>query len=195
MAKEITEEQEMKKSVVFVSITILVIAGCNNGFTSNSGGESHERVNKSKRTVIDASKYVDFTIDENNAAMFKKDDLLYTSFGTFRNGNSYIKVNRKDGTIELASDNAFYAGKEGQQFYAKFQFDVSAANNDCLYIKEPGKKNGTAIVNDYAFTDAAIPDLLVCIPLYGFGTSRIEVSSVMDGYIAMPSGTYWKSDK
>jgi hypothetical protein len=195
MAKEITKECSMKKAVWFVCIAVLFTANCNNGFNSNSGGEHNERVNKSKRTVIDASKYVDFTINENNASMFKKDDLLYTSFGTFRNGTSYIKIDRKEGTIELSSDDAFYDGKEGHQFFAKYQFDVSAANNDCLYIKEPGKKNGTAIINDYSFTGAAIPDLLVCIPLYGFGTSRIEVSSIMDGYIAMPSGTYWKSDK
>ncbi|MDR2797365.1 MAG: hypothetical protein LBB80_03390 [Treponema sp.] len=183
----------MKKTGMAVFMAGLIISTCNNGFYSSSN-ESNERVNKSKRTVIDASKYVDFTVMENNAAMFKKDDLIYTSFGTFRNGNSYIKIDRKEGTVELSSDNAYYEEKEGQQFFAKFQFGVQAANNDCLYIKQPGKKNGTAIVNDYAFNDAAIPDLLVCISLYGFGKNRIEVSSIMDGYIAMPSGTYWKSE-
>jgi hypothetical protein len=194
MAAEILiKGQGMKKTGMAVFMAGLIISTCNNGFYSSSN-ESNERVNKSKRTVIDASKYVDFTVMENNAAMFKKDDLIYTSFGTFRNGNSYIKIDRKEGTVELSSDNAYYEEKEGQQFFAKFQFGVQAANNDCLYIKQPGKKNGTAIVNDYAFNDAAIPDLLVCISLYGFGKNRIEVSSIMDGYIAMPSGTYWKSE-
>jgi protein involved in sex pheromone biosynthesis len=192
-AETVIKGQSMKKTGMAVLMAVLIISACNNGFYSNNN-ESNERVNKSKRTVIDASKYVDFTVMENNAAMFKKDDLIYTSFGTFRNGNSYIKIDRKEGTVELSSDNAYYEEKEGQQFFAKYQFDVQAANNDCLYIKQPGKKNGTAIVNEYVFNDAAIPDLLVCIPLYGFGKNRIEVSSIMDGYIAMPSGTYWLSE-
>jgi len=31
----------------------------------------------------------------------------------------------------------------------------------------------------------------VCVPLYGFSRNRIEVSPIMSGYAAMPSGTYW----
>jgi hypothetical protein len=42
------------------------------------------------------------------------------------------------------------------------------------------------------FRNDAMPDLAVCLPLYGYSRNRIEVSSVMDGYIVMPSGTYWK---
>jgi hypothetical protein len=58
-----------------------------------------------------------------------------------------------------------------------------------------GKKKAQLIIDHEVMVNHAVPDLLVCVPLYGFSRNRIEVSPVMDGYIAMPSGTYWAQKK
>jgi hypothetical protein len=70
--------------------------------------------------------------------------------------------------------------------------DIQAASEDCLYIKKSHKKSGFLIVDGAIYRDDAVPDLAVCLPLYGYSQNRIEVSSVMNGFITMPSGTYWK---
>jgi hypothetical protein len=52
------------------------------------------------------------------------------------------------------------------------------------------------MIMDYkTMINQAVPDLAVCLPLYGYSRNRIEVSPVMNGFIAMPSGTYWAVKK
>jgi len=185
-----------KKAAMAMAIFIALFAACNDGL-GNAGGRNDKgdtaRLNKSKRTVIDASRYIDLTAKETEAKKIKKEDILSESFGTFKieNGNSYIKIDRKEGSIVLSSDDAYYNGKSGNNMYVKYLFDVEAANSNCLYIRMKDKKNAQLIMNSETFVNDAVPDLLVCLPLYGFGRNRVEVSSIMNGFIAMPSGTYW----
>ena len=188
----------MRVSMIVVwALLVMTAVSCNNGISntkvSNESGRN-DRNNKSRRTVIDAGAYTDLTSGKVNANTVKKEDILYKSFGTFRieNGNSEITISRIDGTITLTSDNARYQGKDGQQMYARFRFEAAAANSNCLYIKM-GKKDGAVLlIGNNKYNGAQVPDLIVCVPLYGFGENRIAVSSIMDGYIGMPSGTYWK---
>jgi hypothetical protein len=137
----------MKKSVfiILATVALAAAASCNNDMAATSRmGESGatQRNNRSKRTVIDAGKFVNFSEAKNNAREAKKEDVLYTSYGEFQidGGNSVIKINRQEGTITLISDSATFGGSEGVQFYAKYRFEVSAANSDCLYIKPDGKE-------------------------------------------------------
>jgi len=185
-----------KAAALFLAAAVAVLASCNDGLSSKGGHSSgqNERRDKSARTIIDAGDYVDLTLEKNNARTISKADVLYKTFGTFKieGGNSVITVNRNEGTITMSSDDAFYDGREKRQFYAKFSFEVAAASADCLYMRIGKKDKATMIVDNLAFENQSVPDIAVCLPLYGFGSNRIEVSSVMNGFIAMPSGTYWK---
>jgi hypothetical protein len=176
-------------------LMVVLLFSCDHGGLSSSRRNKVERVDRSKRTIIDASEYIDLTIDKNNASMFKKEDILLKSSGSFKieNGNSLIKIDRQKGRITLSSDASMNI--PGKQFYAEFSFDVAAANKDCLYVRLAEKNNATMILDTNIFKNEQIPDLVVCIPLYGFGVNRLEVSSVMNGFIGMPSGTYWKTSK
>ena len=186
--------------VVVVAVMTVVFSACNSGMGENgrtpSSGKT-DKVDRSQRTVIDAMKYTDFTMNSVDAKNFTKQDVMYTLDETYtlKGGNSYITIDRKDGTITLSSDDAWYNDKGGHNMYARYAFDVQAANGNCLYIKMDNKKGAQLIIDDESFSDHAVPDLSVCLPLYGFSRNRIEVSPVMDGYILMPSGTYWAQKK
>jgi hypothetical protein len=172
----------------------VVVSGCNHGMsTSSDGGGNRVKRDRSQRTVIDTAQYVDFTIPKYNARTVRREDMLYALNGvTYHNENSSIKIKSMEGTIEIISDNGFYKGKNGCQVYGIFGLDIQAASEDCLYIRHNPRKDGFVMIDGQYLKDEEIPDLEVCLPLYGYSRNRIEVSSIMDGFIVMPSGTYWK---
>jgi hypothetical protein len=180
--------------VLAAVIIICMVIACNNGMSAagtRSGGE-RVKIDRSRRTAIDANEYLDFTVPQHNALTFQKEDLLHTLGDiTYRNENSYIKINRSEGTIEINSDRGVYDGKENCQIYGKYGFEIKAASSDCLYLRRNNGVSGTLLIDGEAFTNEQIPDLAVCLPLYGFSRNRIEISPIMNGYILMPSGTYW----
>jgi len=185
---------------VVIMAAVLVVTACNSGLSNSSGMNSkgmNERTDRRQRTTLDGAKYVDFTAKGVNAAMVTKQDILFELNGTFRlaGGNSTITIDRKDGTVTLSSDDAFFDGRSGRNFYAHFKFDVRAADQNCLYLKMEQQKRGNLLVDEQAYKGPAIPDLSVCLPLYGYSRNRIEVSPVMQGYAAMPAGTYWAVKK
>jgi len=184
------------KKLTAIAAVVLLLAACNSGMDGGRGtAESGKtgRPDRSQRTVIDGARYTDFTVRENNAVKFTKQDIMYDLNGTYRlkGGNSYITIDRKDGMVTLSSDDAWYKDSGGHNMYAKYAFDVQAANSDCLYLKMDSKKKAQLIIDSETMVNQAVPDILVCVPLYGYSRNRIEVSPIMDGYIAMPSGTYW----
>ena len=140
----------MKRQILVLTACLAAVlaASCNNDMSSASRmseSGATQRNSRSQRTVIDAGKFVNFSDARNNARETRKEDVMYLAYGEFRHegGNSVIKIDRKDGTVTMTSDSAFFGGNEGQQFYLKYRFDVSAAGSDCLYIK-PLKKEGAA---------------------------------------------------
>ena len=189
----------MKKLAVLAAVSV-ILAACNSGM-GESGGTAvtggNDKPDRSRRTVIDSAKYTDFTVPENNAGKFTKQDVLYVLSGTYsmRGGNSFITIDRKEGTITLSSDNARHNNEGGHNMYAKYSFAVQAAGEDCLYIKMGDKKDAHLIIGAESYSGYEVPDLAVCLPLYGFSRNRVEVSPVMEGYILMPPGTYWAEKK
>jgi hypothetical protein len=186
--------KKQKKQITMAAVIIVItIISCNDGLTGEYGKSSPLKKNdRSQRTTIDASEYVDFTVPKYNALMFKKEDILFTlGEKTFRNGNSYIKINRSEGTIEINSDSGEYKGRKNCQIYGKYGFKIMAASTDCMYIRHNKSLKGILFIDGEEYRNEQIPDLSVCLPLYGFSKNRIEISPVMNGYIVMPSGTYW----
>ena len=188
----------MKTVRVVVAAVVIMAAfmtGCNNGLSSNGESDSRNtsKRDRKQRTTIDSAEYIDFTVEKYNAKKIQREDLLYTLNGvTYKNGNSTIKVKTHEGVIEISSDNGYFNGKQNCQVYGVYAFDIQAASEDCLYIRKNQRKPGYLLIDNIIYRDDAVPDLAVCLPLYGYSRNRIEVSSIMDGYIAMPSGTYWK---
>jgi len=187
----------MKKTVWLVLgvMAAVCMSSCNNGMSSagDGGGDKQAIRDRSHRTVIDDAEYVDFTTPKHNARTVRKEDVLYTlNNASFRNGNSLIRIKAQEGTVEITSDSGRYSGKDNCQVYGVFALDVKAASDDCLYIRRDPHREGFVLIDGVMFRGDAIPDLAVCLPLYGYSRNRIEISPVMDGYIVMPSGTYWK---
>jgi hypothetical protein len=189
------EKMMFKVKVVFVGIAaVFCVLSCNDGMSSvrsRDGGMAKK--DRSQRTVIDSAEYIDFTVEKYNANAVKLEDVMFVlNNSTFKNGNSVIKVNASEKTAEVSSDSGRYNGRENCQIYGKFAIDVKAASSDCLYLRKDPHKEGFVMIDGIMFRNEAVPDLTVCLPLYGYSRNRIEVSPVMDGYIVMPSGTYWK---
>ena len=183
------------KGAVLGILAFVFLVSCNNDMSGvgNRDSGSRGKLDRRQRTVIDASEYTDFTVAKNDAGKVKKEDLLYAlNNGTFKNGNSIIKIKSKEGAVEISSDSGRYNGKENCQVYGSFSFDVMAASEDCLYLRKNPRVEGFVMIDGVMLRNDAMPDLAVCLPLYGYSRNRIEVSPVMDGYIVMPSGTYWK---
>jgi hypothetical protein len=190
----------MKKRNLIILVIAIFAVSCNDGLSSSNGmssSGSNDRIDRSKRGGIDSSKYTDFTVQGNNATKFTKFDILADLNGKYlqENGNSFISFDRQEGTITISSDNANFNGQKGLNMYARYIFDIDAANDNCLYIRPDKNKKGQMIIGNEAFSDHALPDLPLCLPLYGFSRKRIEVSPIMNGYITMPSGTYWAEKK
>jgi hypothetical protein len=190
----------MKKKNLIILVIAIFAVSCNDGLSSSGGmnsSGSNNRIDRSRKGGIDSSKYTDLTVQENNAAKFSKFDILANLNGKYlqEGGNGYISFDRQEGTVTISSDNANFNGQNGMNMYARYVFDVDAANDNCLYIRPDKNKKGQLIIGNEAFADQALPDLALCLPLYGFSRNRIEVSPVMNGYIAMPSGTYWAERK
>ena len=187
----------MRKAVWMVLgvMTAVCMLSCNDGLSSTRGsveGKQSKR-DRSQRTVIDSAEYFDFTVPKYNAGTIRKEDVLFTlNNSSFKNGNSLIRIKSQEGTVEISSDSGRYNGKENCQVYGVFAFEVRAASDDCLYIRRDPHKEGFVLIDGNMFRNDAVPDLAVCLPLYGYSRNRVEVSPVMDGYIVMPSGTYWK---
>ena len=186
---------EKGKKAVLVILTAMAVFACNNGMHSErESGERSARSNRRQRTVIDTQEYFDFTIEKYNAKSIKIQDVLYTlNNGTFKNGNSVIKVKTQEGIIEISSDSGYFNEKNDCQIFGKFPIEVKAASSDCLYLRKDPKGEGYVMIDGIMYQNEAVPDLAVCIPLYGYSRNRIEVSNIMDGFIVMPSGTYWKN--
>lgn len=187
----------MKRKVLLTVGMVLAIGciSCNNGMSSpvESGGRKEGKRDKTQKTVIDSAEYIDFTVQKHNARNIRKEDLLYALNGTiYKNNNSSILIKAGEGSIELLSDSGVYNGKKNCQVYAVFGIDVQAAGDDCLYIRKNQNSEGFLIIDGVVFRNDAIPDLAVCLPMYGYSRNRIEISPVMDGYSVMPSGTYWR---
>jgi len=187
-------------TAIAVFVVVLALTACNSGMGEGGNvqpGVKTEKIDRSQRTMIDSAKYIDFTVSANDAFKITKQDVMYALNGVYslKGSNSYITIDRKDGTIALSSDDAWYNNEGGHNMYAKFVFGVSAANENCLYLKKDNKEEAQLVIDSESFVNQAVPDLLVCLPLYGFSQNRIEVSPIMDGYILMPPGTYWARKK
>ena len=187
----------MKKSVwlIYCISAVFFLLSCNHGMSSTSdiNEKKHVKKDRSQRTSIDTAEYIDFTTKKHNARNIKKEDMLnLLNSIPYKNGNSLIKIKAIDGTIEITSDKGHYNGKHNCQVYGVFSIEIKAASDDCLYIRRDPRKEGFVLIDGNMFRNDAIPDFAACLPLYGYSSNRIEVSSIMDGYIVMPSGTYWK---
>jgi len=186
----------MRKAVLLLAAIVVVsisFFSCNNPMSGRGGETSNRRaVDRSQRTVIDTSEYIDFTAPERDARTYDKRRMAQVLGGrTFWNGNSYIRINASNNTIEIASDRGSFNGRDNLQVFGSFGFEIRAASEDFVYIRRDPRREGILIVGHNSFRNDQIPDIAVCIPLYGYSRNRIEVSSIMDGFIIMPSGTYW----
>jgi len=180
------------KLIIMTTILVVTVISCNDGVMGNNEVSGKRKEDRSLRTMIDSNVYVDFTIKEYNAMTWKREKVLDDIGGKmYKNRNSYIKINKLEGTIEISTDSGYFNNKEKCQIYGKFGFDVVGASTDCLYIRRKQDVGGIIMIDSITYKDNEIPDLVTCIPLYGYSSKRIEVSPIMNGFIAMPSGTYW----
>jgi len=73
-------KENIMKKLTAIAAVVLLSAACNSGMDGGretAANGKTERLDRSQRTVIDGARYTDFTVRENNAAKFTKQDIMY----------------------------------------------------------------------------------------------------------------------
>jgi len=183
---------KIKKIIISIFLSIMFIYVFHNLYSI--GNKNYERIRfEIKEKIINSEQYVDFTSKEFDAETWNKEDMLSVlGDKIYKNGNSTIKFDSSDEMVIINSDVGNYKGKKKCKVYGKFKFDFLTDSSECLYIMKMPKSVGILLIdNKKIYNNDQIPDLDVCIPLKGYSPYIIEVSPILNGYIAMPSGTYW----
>ena len=180
----------MKNAIVLSEIMILVIlvSACSQG---GLGGSSGREYAKAVTRSVDASKYIDLTMKSADANTVTKENFLYIAEGKYTLGEAFIRIDGTKGTVTLFNPEATIPGKNGTvRFEAEFSFSVFPANKHCMYLRQANRNELVVKMDNVEVKGNDVPDLICCVPFYGYGGARLEVSPIMNGNIAMPSGPY-----
>lgn len=178
----------MFKKLVVVALALpLVFSSCSN--IDSSDGKPKK---KGARAAVDMTEYKDVTSPDVNASLIRKADFALLSEGTYWNGDSSITLSWSKGRAVFYCPKVSGGEYDGKSFEADFVYDVKAASRDLLYICPLTKSNVSVTVGGQKVPAVKALPFCLFVPLYGFGQSRLEVSSIMDDEAVMPSGTYWK---
>ena len=160
-------------------------------FSCNQSSEVKEGNTKVVRSV-DPGKYVDVTDKNVNAYLLKKNDFALICSGLYKNGNSTIFVDFEKGKVKLITDKSTLDEYKGKLIETEFIYKIKSANSNTLYLCPSTLYNLDVKIDGEIKKASTLSSFCLYVPFYGYGESRLEVSSILNGEIFMPSGTYWK---
>lgn len=182
----------MKKYLILGCLFSVLMVSCTNNFMSISTSAPKPKKKVMAKSAVDTGKYMDMTLENKSAALYTKSDFAAVVTGRYYNGESFVDVDMAKGKVHFYTPDCCLPDYKGKSFDSTFIYDVKAASKDCLYIS-PSTKNGVDInIDGNTLKAIEAPSFCLFLPLYGFGQSRIEVNPILNGEIALPSGTYWK---
>ena len=182
----------MKKFIGLFVLSFLVLASCRmelDPLPSVKGGSKKktEKVREENKNCVDPGYFFDVTLKQNSAYAVSSEKISEVCEGRYVKGDSSITVS---GDRVLLICESIESGKyKGCSFVCDYEYTLKAAGRHVMYLCP--KRIKQIMINDTEVSKGLYSDFYTYIPLYGFGENRIEVSSVMDGVIALPSGTYW----
>ena len=183
----------MKKIILVCLISVFFVSCSQNLLDSPAKPSKKDGSARSLTSLsLDSSFYKDVTLSNVNARLLTKYDFASVSEGCFYNGKSYIEVDFLKGNVTLFTPQSTSTEIYGKSFKVTFNYEIKAADQNNAYICPSSFSNLKAFVEGKEINANEISNLNFIVPLYGYGKSRIEVSSVMRGFNALPSGTYWK---
>lgn len=173
-------ENKVKRITIFI-VAVVVLASC-----------TFDKIPRNYIGKVDSGKYID--IAKEGTRSLTKDTLITIASGTYYNEESMIKIDAKSKTIQIKTSVGRLEGDENLHMIdGTYLFSFNAASDKVGYLRHSTRKGLRIKIDGKEISGDKVPDFVTCIPLYGYGENRIEVSSIMDGYMAMPSGTYWKT--
>lgn len=174
-----------------ITVYLLVFLSFISCGVGGGGVSSTREQEKYALKAMDEKPYIDLSAEPNNANTIDKVLFMENVEGVYRQGEAFIKFNRLRGTVEMFNPQATIPTMGVKEFRAIFSYSVFPASKNILYIKPANTGSLMVRLNNVEYKAHEIPDLITCVPFYGFGGGRLEVTPDMNGYIAMPSGTYW----
>lgn len=182
----------MKRCLILLAFSFVMFSSCRTELTpfnidKESSKKKIERVKQNNPNSIDPGYFFDVTLRQNNAFTVTKDAFMSSCDGYYTKGDSSIRV--LDDYIVLRSDSIASGKYKGSSFVCEYEYVLKAGGSHMMYLCPKNIKSLRINGND--IPKGLYSDFYTYVPLYGFGENRIEVSSVMDGVIALPSGTYW----
>ena len=147
---------------------------------------------KTSSGAVDSSRYIEVSGGNINTELVTVDSFLNLSSGMFVQDNSFIILNTTTKEITLSTNNIQSGEYKNKKLEVTFPFIVKSASTNCIYLEPTNIKNIIATIDGKKICDLDTEQFLFHIPLYGFGVQRIEISSILNNFIAMPSGSYWK---
>ena len=183
----------MKNSIVilFLVAALCCFVSCDNKSYS-TGAMGKQKISRSVQ--LDDGEYVDVTLKDINASIITNSDFNLLCRGTFyHEDGSFIMIDSSSEMCFIHSEKCNTNDEnKGKAFDSSFVYKICSASPNVLYLC-PLTKSGVMVnINGRPVNSFDIPSFSTYIPLYGFGQNRIEVNPILDGDIALPSGTYWK---
>lgn len=148
----------------------------------------------SEKDLEDTVPFVDVTRGEINATKLDSTSFSDSSVGMYEHEGSdaFIEIKR-NGKCTLFSPGIMAVGEyQNEAFEAGFTFSIESASEDILYMRPSSLHMIEYKIGSDYFKASEVQGFLSFIPFYGFGSSRLEVSPIMNDFIALPSGTYWR---
>lgn len=190
----------MKKEIFLISsvLFLLFLSGCENGLSREENPDNvnvSTKVNKNKNRSgkggFDLTPYIDASLRNVNAADISVYDFEELCGKTYSCKGSDITVNVKEHTISVRCPKVTVRNKEYSNLYAKYEYKFLAAGEDLLYLCPLNNDTAQLYTGDRKLNVKDISPFLLYISFYGFGQSRIEVSSFLNGESMITGGTYW----
>lgn len=138
-------------------------------------------------------EFVDVTMGEVNSFAIGVEEFSNVTIGRYEHEgtDSYIEI-MKNGTCQIFTSAIMAEGDyHNQKFETSFNLSVDSASKNILYIRPATLHDLEYKIGEEYVSAIEDGGFLPFLPFYGFGGGRLEISPIMNGFIALPSGTYW----
>lgn len=190
----------MKKilEIILTVMSLFLFLTCENSISADyqdntdySGSVSKKTKNRSGQQGFDLKPYIDASSRNVSAYDLTVYDFEELCKGEFRCGSASIKFNSKEHTVTIRNTDAKVRGTDYQNIFARYEYKMTAAGDNLLYICPVSNKTAEFSSNSQKLDCDSVSPFALYVSFYGFGEGRIEVSSFLSGESIIPGGTYW----
>lgn len=179
----------MKVKFFVVSVLVLLSVSCREGFISEKKNE--KSIQGVKYTVkCDEGEYIDVTGKNASASSVSVSDFFLVCTQNYKGPSCSLSFDSSSGKLHVSGKSSLESCR-GKDFELSYVFDIKSASENLMYLCPKSPFSVSLIIDGKECDYSSFPSFAYDIPLYGFGSSRLEIASVLEGLVFVPSGTLW----